>query len=361
MRRVRTILSIIGVLFLLLPSPGAVRAAEPPDTSLAFRPEGDEAQPASTDETRGSSHVSAPVTPQTDGAARFLDRTRFALGDPTLQLAQTPGMAPSPAAAGPATGESEGPSATELNRQLTNPVSSIWALSMQFNNYNLANHQWNYNMQFQPVLPVALTKDWNLITRPVIQFYNSVPVSQGNGHYNQTTAFGDLTLVEMLSPANAGNWLLGAGPTFIFPTATSYYTGQGRWQAGPTAVVGYLTKEYILGVFPQQWWSIGGSGGRANTSQMNLQPLAAYFFGEGWNIGYSGNILADWTAPSGNVWTVPLGLGIGKILKLGRLPIKVQVAGQWMAVHPSNSGQEWNIQVQITPVIPKLIKEALFE
>lgn len=35
--------------------------------------------------------------------------------------------------------------------------------------------------------------------------------------------------------------------------------------------------------------------------------------------------------------------------------------GQWMAVHPSNGGQEWNIQVQLTPVIPKLITGELFE
>ena len=113
----------------------------------------------------------------------------------------------------------------------------------------------------------------------------------------------------MLSPANSGPWLLGVGPTFIFPTATSKCTGQGRWQAGPGLVVGYLSKEFIVGVFPQQWWSIAGSADRPYTSQLNLQPFAAWFFAPGWNLGYSGNILADWKATSGNVWTVPLGLG----------------------------------------------------
>ena len=93
----------------------------------------------------------------------------------------------------------------------------------------------------------------------------------------------------------------------IFPTATSEFTGQGKWQAGPSVVVGYLTKEFFLGVFPQQWWSIGGEHGRPNTNQMNLQPIATLFFGEGWSIGYSGNFLADWTAPSEDVWTVPAG------------------------------------------------------
>ena len=31
-----------------------------------------------------------------------------------------------------------------------------------------------------------------------------------------------------------------------------------------------------------------------------------------------------------------------------------------MPIHPANVGQEWNIQFQLTPIIPKLIKEPLF-
>ena len=252
-------------------------------------------------------------------------------------------------------------SASELNRKLTNPVSSIWSISNQFNNFELNNGQWSNNWNFQPVLPVALTKDWNLITRPVMPFYNIVPHETSPGEFARDAGLGDLALVELLSPAHSGNWVLGAGPTFIFPTATSHFTGQGKWQAGPSVVVGYLTKEFFLGVFPQQWWSIGGEHGRPDTNQMNLQPIATIFFGEGWSIGYSGNILADWTAPSENVWTVPIGLGLAKVVKLGRLPVKIQLAVQYMPVHPRISGQEWNVQISITPVIPKLIKGVLFQ
>jgi hypothetical protein len=38
---------------------------------------------------------------------------------------------------------------------------------------------------------------------------------------------------------------------------------------------------------------------------MNLQPIASIFLGYGWSVGYSGNILADWKAPSGDIWTAP--------------------------------------------------------
>jgi hypothetical protein len=50
-----------------------------------------------------------------------------------------------------------------------------------------------------------------------------------------------------------------------------------------------------------------------------------------------------------------------KRLHPGRLPVKLQLAVQYMPVHPDISGQEWNVQIQITPVLPKLIKGTLFE
>lgn len=211
------------------------------------------------------------------------------------------------------------------------------------------------------MLPVGLTKDVNLITRPVIPLYDSVPHKTASGDYHRSTGFDDIVLVELFSPSHSGNWILGLGPTFIFPTASSDFTGQGKWQAGPGAVVGYLTDHFIVGVFPQQWWSFAGDSDRPGTSQMNLQPFAGWFFGEGWMIAYSGNILANWKAPSGDRWTVPIGASIGKVVKLGPLPVKIQLGGQYMPIRPDNTGQEWNIQLNLTPVIPKLIKEPLFK
>jgi hypothetical protein len=255
--------------------------------------------------------------------------------------------------------EEKEPSLDEVNKQLTNPVSSIWSLTAEFNNFILENGHWNHNMLFQPVLPISLSENWNLINRPVIPLYQSVPHPIGPDRFRQTTAFGDIIDVEMLSPAHVDPWLLAVGPTFIFPSAGSMFTGQGKYQIGPARVIGVLTDKYIVGVFPQQWWSVSG-GDRPAVSQLNLQPFASWFLGEGWSVGYSGNILADWHAPSGDKWTVPVGLAIAKVVKLGRLPVRVQVAGQYMPVHPSEFGQEWNVQLVLSPVIPKLFKGTVF-
>ncbi len=253
--------------------------------------------------------------------------------------------------------ENQGKSATELNKELANPVSTIWSLVIQQNNYHLSHPgRWQSNLQFQPVMPVALTKDWNLITRPVFQLFNSTPyphVSEKNGgskpnvDYRRTTAFGDTIVAEMFSPGPSlvGHWLLGVGPTFILPTATSKYTGQEKWQAGPAAVAGYLSEKWILGAFVQNWSSFAGDKDRDHTNQMNLQPIAAWFLKDGWSVGYSGNILANWEEEKDNRWTVPVGVAVNKVVKFGRLPVKLGLAAQYMPIRPDDFGQMWNIQL----------------
>lgn len=268
---------------------------------------------------------------------------------------------------GPAASQEQDESLTEVNKKLTNPVSETWSISFQQNNYRISTipgqgDRWNSNLNFQPVLPVALTGNWNLITRPVVTLINSTPYPSVEGRIERTTTFGDTILMENLAPgpAIAGNWLLGIGPTFILPTAASDHTGQGKWQVGPAAILGYLSKKWILGAFVQNWTSFAGDDDRPDTNQMNLQPIAAYFFPGGWSVGYSGNVLANWKAGGGDVWTVPVGLGVSKVVKFGRLPVKINLAGQWMAIHPDDFGQKWDIQATISPVIPKLIKGTLF-
>ena len=90
---------------------------------------------------------------------------------------------------------------------------------------------------------------------------------------------------------------------------------------------------------------------------MNLQPFVAYFLPDGWSVGYSGTVLANWKADkAGDVWTVPLGLIVGKVVKIGKIPVRIGLAGQYLVHRPDTLGQKWNIQFKVVPVIPKLIK-----
>jgi hypothetical protein len=194
----------------------------------------------------------------------------------------------------------------------------------------------------------------------VITLYQSVPHPTATGGSKRTTAFGDMILATVFSPAHTEPWIFGVGPTWVFPTAGSDFTGQGKWQVGPAVGGGYITDKFMIAALAQQWWSFAGDADRKRTNQLNLMPLIYRFFGDGWSIGYSGNILADWKASGGNVWTVPLGLSVGKVVIFGRLPVQVQIGGQYFVERPE-FGPKWNVQLQVTPVIPRLIKKTLFQ
>jgi hypothetical protein len=277
---------------------------------------------------------------------------------------------PTPQGAAADASEQE-PSLTEINKKLTNPVSDLWSITFQQNNYRVdvgpgIGERWNSNLNFQPVLPVALNDEWNLITRPVMTLVNSVPHPDPGSFPlddERTTTFGDIVALELLSPSAklVGGWLLGVGPTFIFPTAGSRWTGQGKWQVGPSAVAGYLSEKWIAGLFVQQWFSFAGSSCRSGVSQMNLQPFASYFLPDGWSVAYSGNVLANWKETGDEVWTLPIGVAVAKVLKLGKLPVRISLGGQYMPIRPDVFGQKWNIQVIVAPVLPKLIRGNLLE
>jgi len=262
-------------------------------------------------------------------------------------------------ALGSETGD-QGQTAAETSKEAANPLASIWLMQMQQNNTwigtpaNGGNRVQN-NLQFQPLLSVKLNDDWSLITRPVFQLFNATPFQNQSGQFNRAIGFGDTVLALALSPSHemVGNWLLAAGPTFIFPTATDPRIGQDKWQAGPAAAFGYTGKNFVTYVFPQQWFSMGGSGPR--TRHMLMYYAFVYAFKNGWSVGTNPAVTVDWEASKGNRLAFPVGLQVGKLRKVGILPVKFDVQVQYYAVRPEVYSPKWNLQFQITPIFPALL------
>ena len=179
--------------------------------------------------------------------------------------------------------------------------------------------------------------------------------------FEDESGFGDISLITLISPARLkSRFLWGIGPTFIFPTASKDELGQEKWQAGPSAVGLWMGKDWILGVFPQEWWSFAGNSDRKSTNLTNIQYFIWRMLPGEWQIGMSPNITMNWEADRDNRFTVPVGLGVGKLVRLGKLPLKIQLQGQYSVIHPDDYGQRWNFQLQLTPVIPNLISGTLF-
>jgi hypothetical protein len=254
----------------------------------------------------------------------------------------------------------ENDSAAEASKQAANPLANLWLMQIQQNSNwvvmpgNKGNSVQS-NLQFQPLMSVKLNDDWNLITRPVIQMFSTTPFLDQAGQDKRVTAFGDTVLALALTPSSklVGNWLLAAGPSFIFPTATNSVIGQNQWQVGPAAAVGYQGKNFITYVFPQQWFSVGGDGRK--TSHMLLYYAFVHVYSNGWSVGTNPSMSVDWEAFRGNKLAFPVGLQVGKLRKLGPLPVKFDLQLQYYAVRPQVYGPKWNLQLQLTPILPALI------
>jgi hypothetical protein len=259
----------------------------------------------------------------------------------------------------------ESDSAAEASKQAANPLASVWLMQFQQNSNWIGmpangGNRVQSNLQFQPLMSVKLTDDWSLVTRPVLQLFNTTPLQDQTGQANRMTGLGDTAVALALSPGHrlVGNWLLAAGPTFIFPTATDSRIGQNKWQVGPAAAVGYVGKNFVTYVFPQQWFSVGGDGRR--TRQMSLIYAFVRTLPNGWTVGTNPNMFVDWEASRGNKVSFPVGLQVGKLRKLGPMPVKFDLQVQYYAVHPQVYGSKWNVQLQITPILPSLIKHKVF-
>ncbi len=286
----------------------------------------------------------------------------------------------------------------KMSRKLNDPTSNIWALQGEFdyirNKGDLSNHSTKnqYQFLFQPVLPVPLTTNWKLLTRPVVPIA-SAPIPRldsfediiGSGSFTSFTfnrnvglgikragvrssgwyrkfGLGDITVPLMLSPRKKSPWMLAAGPTLSLPTATDSKLGSGLFEVGPAAVIGYKTKNLTVGTLSQYWWDVAGWGDSNSVSRGSVLYFLYYNIpGPGhWQVGMNPIITYNDKASSGDKWNVPVGITVGKMVKFGKQPAKVQVGVDYSPVYQDNYGERWKFKVMITPVIPALIKEALF-
>jgi hypothetical protein len=249
---------------------------------------------------------------------------------------------------------SEEQKALELQKKTQNPVADLISVPFQ-NNFNIGqghgadDDKTQYNLNIQPVIPIHLDEDWNLITRTIVPIINQPSLTQG---MESAWGFGDINPQFYFSPAKPGEWIWGVGPTFTAPTATDETLGQQKWSAGPAAVLLRMDGPWVYGVVGNNQWSFAGWGDQ-NVNQMVVQPFVNYNMKHGWYYTASPIITANWEADSGNVWTVPIGGGVGRLFKISKMPVNTQLAGYWNATKPDYVGADWQVRFQIQFLFPK--------
>lgn len=249
----------------------------------------------------------------------------------------------------------EASSAAALQKATQNPVANLISVPIQNNsNFGIGPYDRTQNiLNIQPVIPAHLGKDWMLVSR-VIQPIVWQPYS------TETTGgefgFGDMNPTFFLSPAKPGKVIWGAGPAFVIPTATNDILGQGKLSIGPSFVALTQPAHWTIGALVNNVWSVAGSGGRPAVNQMLFQYFLNYNLEKGYYVSLSPIITSDWKASSGDSWTVPVGGGVGRIMKLGFQPVNITAQFYGNAVHPQGASP-WGMRLQISLLYPKFTKK----
>jgi hypothetical protein len=240
--------------------------------------------------------------------------------------------------------------AAELAKQLSNPVAALISVPLQ-NNVDFGagpdGDGFQYKLNMQPVIPMSLNDDWNLISRTILPY-----VYQENifGTSSQS-GLSDTVQSLFFSPKapTSGGWIWAVGPVLLLPTATDDLLGAEKWGAGPTALVLKQENGWTYGVLGNHLWSFAGDSSRAEVNATYLQPFLTFTTGKQTTFGLNTESTYDW---SSNQWTVPLNPNVSQLLKIGGKPVSLMLGGRYYAEKPAN-GPEWGLRFQITLLFPK--------
>jgi hypothetical protein len=200
-------------------------------------------------------------------------------------------------------------------------------------------------LNIQPVIPFSVNTDWNVITRTIVPVVTMPAPAPG---VNSAQGIGDVVMTAFLSPAKPGEWIWGFGPVAQLPTNTTAELGNKNVGLGPSAVVLHMDREdpWVYGVLVNNIWSVSSNNQGGSYNNGLIQPFVNYNFNSGLYIVSSPIATVNWLATSGQQWTVPLGGGIGKIFRLGQLPVNTSLAAYYNVVRP-DFGPNWQIRAQV--------------
>jgi hypothetical protein len=248
--------------------------------------------------------------------------------------------------------EADDAAAAELAKKLANPVASLISVPLQYNydeNYGPQEKGSISKFNIQPVIPVTLSDQLNLITRTIVPLIDQddIPV-EGKGK----SGLGDITASQFFSPKQptAGGWIWGAGPVELLPTASDEMLGGEKWGLGPTAVVLKQVGPWTFGGLANHIWSIAGDDDRSDISATFVQPFLAYITKTKTTLGINTESSYDWETRQ---WSVPLNATVSQLLKIGPQIIQITVGARYWAESADNGPENWGARAQLTFLFPK--------
>jgi hypothetical protein len=240
----------------------------------------------------------------------------------------------------------------DLAKKLSNPISSLISVPFQFNyngDFGSVEDGSQFYVNVQPVIPITLNEDWNLISRTIMPIIHQEDIFPGAG---TQTGLGDVTQSLFFSPSQSINgFTWGAGPVFLIPTATDELLGSEKWGAGPTAVALWQGFGWTIGALVNHIWSFAGDDDRQDISSTFLQPFISYTTPTAWTFTLNTESSYNWETEE---WSVPINGQVSKLTRFGKQPVSLFAGIRYWADSPEHVGPEgWGARAGIVFLFPK--------
>ncbi len=252
--------------------------------------------------------------------------------------------------------------AAELAKKLANPIASLISVPIQNNSdFGIGSaNALRYTANMQPVIPVALNTNWNLITRTIIPvIYAEAPRLGGNSQ----SGLGDIVQSFWASPKapTDGGWIWGAGAVLLYPSGTDGLSSH-QWGGGPTALALRQQNGWTYGLLANHLWSHrrtgrhgssdagdASDGSDAYINATFLQPFVSRSTKTFTTFGLNTESTYDW---SHTQWTVPLNASVSQLVKLGGKPVQFALGFKYYAEKPIG-GPDWGVRFTVTFLFPR--------
>lgn len=236
----------------------------------------------------------------------------------------------------------------ELALKLSNPVADLISVPLQ-NNYDCCfgeEKAQRYTLNIQPVVPVSISDDWNVIVRTILPFISQGETVAGQGG---VTGFGDITQSFFFAPRETKNGMvIGVGPAFVWPIGKARI-GTEKFGAGPTAVVLKQTGGTSVGMLANHIWSYAGKSSREDVSNTFLQPFISHTLPDTTGFTLNTESSYNWKTKE---WTVPINFTVSHIVKVGQQRISLQMGARYYVESPSG-GPDWGTRFGLVFLFPK--------
>ena len=243
-------------------------------------------------------------------------------------------------------------SSAELAKQLANPIAALISVPFQLNydsNIGPVEDGSRWQLNVQPVVPMSLNADWNVISRTILPVIEQKDIVPGAG---SQFGLGDTVQSFFFSPkqptSNGVIW--GIGPVLLLPTGTDDLLSAEKWGLGPTGVALKQDGPWTYGVLFNHIWSVAGTGSRPDVSTTFLQPFLSYTTPDAWTFTLQTESTYDW---EGEQWTVPLNALVSKVVKVGDQLVSFGAGVRYWADGPQSAPHGWGVRLVATLLFPR--------